>query len=113
MLDPSNMYPESFHPIKMEQSRDLDHKAKVYSRTRRPTRYLLVGFGHSRQYEYDPANGPPLDEPLRGKDKSAPESKDGTKLCNPFATDVYYLGDFVRTHYIKACFFICSREVMP
>ncbi|KAI0249581.1 hypothetical protein BJV78DRAFT_1276093 [Lactifluus subvellereus] len=101
MLDPSDMYPESFHPINMERSRDLRHTAKVYSRTRRPTRYLLVGFKNSRQY--DPVNGPPLDTPLGGGDKPAPEYKDGTTPCNPFLTDVYYLGDLIRTHYIKAC----------
>ncbi|KAI0249572.1 hypothetical protein BJV78DRAFT_1129390, partial [Lactifluus subvellereus] len=100
MLDLSNMYPESFHPINMVRSRDLRHTAKVYSRTWRPTRYLLVSFGHSRQY--DPANGPALDKPLHCGDKPA-EYKDGTTPCSPFLTDVYYLGDLIRTHYIKAC----------
>ncbi|KAF8264140.1 hypothetical protein EI94DRAFT_1872817 [Lactarius quietus] len=42
---------------------------------------------------YDPANGPPLDKPLSGEDKSAPEHQDEKTLCNPFPTDVYYLGN--------------------
>src|SRR5580693_5462127 len=70
MLDPSNMYPESFHPVEIGRSKDFRHKAKWYSRTWRPTRYLLIDFGLSRQY--NPANGSPLDKPLRGGDKSAP-----------------------------------------
>jgi len=99
MLDPSNMYPESFHPAEIERSKDFRGKAKWYSRTRRPTRYLLIDFGLSRRY--DPANGPPLEIPLRGGDKSAPEHRDMKTPCNPFPTDVYYLGNLVREYYIQ------------
>lgn len=99
MLDPTNMYPESFHPVDMRRSKDFRHAVKGYSRTRRPTRYLLIDFGLSRLY--DPALGPPLDEPLQGGDKSVPEHQDGQTPCNPFPTDVYYLGNLVRQEYIK------------
>ncbi|KAI0294563.1 kinase-like domain-containing protein [Russula brevipes] len=99
MLDPSYMYPESFHPADIERSRDFRRKAKWHSRTRRPTRYLLIDFGLSRRY--DPANGPPLDKPLRGGDKSAPEHQDRVTPCNPFPTDVYYLGNLIREDYIQ------------
>ena len=99
MLDPSDMFPESFHPAEIERSRDFRRKAKWYSRTRRPTRYLLIDFGLSRRY--DPENGPPLDKPLRGGDKSAPEHQDRVTSCNPFPTDVYYLGNLIREHYIQ------------
>ena len=99
MLDPSGMYPDSFHPADPRKSKDFRRKAKGYSRTRRPTRYLLIDFGHSRFY--DPANGPPLDQPLSGGDKSAPEHRDGKTPCNPFPTDVYYLGNLVREDYMQ------------
>ena len=99
MLDPSGMYPNSFHPVDPKKSRDFRRKAKGYSRTRRPTRYLLIDFGLSRFY--DPANGPPLDEPLRGGDKSAPEHQDRITPCNPFPADVYYLGNLAREHYMQ------------
>ncbi|KAN0105408.1 Protein kinase-like domain containing protein [Russula decolorans] len=99
MFDPSNMYPESFHPVEMNRSKDFRRKAKWYSRTRRPTKYLLIDFGLSRRY--DPANGPPLDKPYRGGDKSAPEHRDTEIFCNPFPTDVYYLGNLVREECIQ------------
>lgn len=83
----------------MSRSRDFRRKAKAYSRTRRPTRYVLIDLGLSRYY--DPANGPPLDDPLQGGDKSAPEHKDRKTRCNPFPTDVYYLGSLVRRYYIQ------------
>ena len=99
MLDPSNMYPESFHPAEIDRSKDFRRKAKWYSRTRRPTKYLLIDFGLSRRY--DPANGPPVDKPIRGGDKSAPEHQDMVTSYNPFPTDVYYLGNLVREYYIQ------------
>ncbi|KAH9057291.1 kinase-like domain-containing protein [Lactarius vividus] len=99
MLDPSGMYPNSFHPADPRKSKDFRRKVKGYSRTRRPTRYLLIDFGLSRRY--DPANGPPLDKALRGGDKSAPEHRDRETLCNPFPTDVYYLGNLVREDYMQ------------
>jgi len=101
MLDPSRMYPASFHPIAINRSKDFRNTAKAYSRTRRPPRYLLIDFGLSRQY--DPANGPPLDEPLRGGDKSAPEHQDRVTPCNPFPTDVYYMGNLVRLQFVQKC----------
>ncbi|KAH9987573.1 hypothetical protein BJV77DRAFT_1152165 [Russula vinacea] len=76
MLDPSNMFPESFHPSVIDRSKDFRRKAKWYSRTRRPTRYLLIDFGLSRRY--DPANGPPLDLPIRG----------GFEFMEPLVTDM-------------------------
>jgi hypothetical protein len=99
MLDPSGMYPNSFHPADPRKTKDFRRNAKGYSRTRRPTRYHLIDFGLSRVY--DPANGPPLDQPLRGGDKSAPEHQDGKTPCDPFPTDVYYLGNLVREDYMK------------
>jgi hypothetical protein len=109
MLDPSNMFPESFHPAVIERRKDFRRKAKWYSRTRRPTRYLIIDFGLSRRY--DPANGPPLDQPLRGGDKSAPEHQDRVTPCNPFPTDVYYLGNLVREYYILVCAFASPHDI--
>ncbi len=111
MFDPTNMYPESFHPVDRGRSKDFRRKAKGYSRTRRPTRYLLIDFGLSRRY--DPAAGPPLDQPLRGGDKSAPEHQDGETPCNPFPTDVYYLGNLVREDYLKVCVLNPSMKHLP
>jgi len=101
MLDPSNMFPKSFHPTSIKRSRDFRGKAKGYARTWCPPRYLLIDFGLSRQY--DPANGPPLEQPLRGGDKSAPEHQDRETPCDPFPTDVYYLGNLVREDFIQVC----------
>jgi hypothetical protein len=96
MLDPSGMYPEGFHPVKIDRSRNFKECAKRYTRTQRPTRYILIDFGLSRQYSSRDAS----DEPLRGGDKSAPEHRHG-KPCNPFHTDIYYLGNLVREYFME------------
>ena len=104
MLDPSKMYPRSFHPMAIGRTRDFRGRVKGKTRTWCRPRYFLIDPGLSRQY--DPAKGPPLEEPLRGGDKSAPEHRDRVTPCNPFPTDVYYLGNLVREDYIQVCTYI-------
>ena len=77
MFDPSKMYPTMY---------------RSYTRTQRPPRYYLIDFGLSRQYEsqnsLDICHG------------SAPEHQIGAQ-CNPFSTDIYYLGNLVRQEFIQ------------
>jgi len=96
MFDPSGMYPEEFHPVKIDKKRNFKGKATAYTRTQRPPRYILIDFGLSRQYTTREA----MDLPLRGGDKTAPEHQLKT-LSNPFHTDIYYIGNLVREHFLK------------
>lgn len=98
MLDPSRMYPKGFHPSQMNRSRDFKGRAKRYTRTDRPPRYYLIDFGLSRRY---PSRNV-VDEPLRGGDRTAPEHMRGGR-CNPFPTDIYYLGNLVREQFLTKC----------
>jgi hypothetical protein len=100
MLDPSGMYPDGFHPVKINRSRDFKNKLPRFDRTQRPPRYYLIDFGLSRQYSSRNA----IDDPLRGGDKSAPEHQSGRR-CNPFQTDIYHLGNLVRERFIKVIVF--------
>ena len=97
MFDPSGMYPQGFHPTKINRSRNFKGRAKRFTRTQRPPRYYLIDFGLSRQYHSREA----LDMPLRGGDKSAPEHRKANQWCNPFYTDIYYLGNLVREEFMK------------
>ena len=96
MFDPSKMYPEGYHPTQMDRSREFKSRAKRYTRTQRPPRYYLIDFGLSRQYLSRKA----LDVPVRGGDRSAPELRNETP-CNPFHTDIYYLGNLVRQEFMQ------------
>jgi hypothetical protein len=98
MLDPSGMYPNGFHPVKIDLKRNFKGRATAYTRTERPPRYVLIDFGLSRQYTTRNA----LDDPLRGGDKSAPEHQSNAR-CNPFHTDIYYIGNLVRNEFMMVC----------
>ncbi|KAI0298950.1 hypothetical protein BC826DRAFT_90095 [Russula brevipes] len=58
--------------------------------------YYFIDFGLSRQY----ASRDALDEPVRGGDKSAPEHRSQTR-CNPFQTDIYYIGNLVHQEFVE------------
>jgi hypothetical protein len=94
MFDPSRMYPKGYHPSQINRSRDFKGRAKRYTRTDRPPRYYLIDFGLSRRY----SSRNVVDEPLRGGDRTAPEHRRGGR-CNPFPTDIYYLGNLVREQF--------------
>ncbi|KAH9045898.1 kinase-like domain-containing protein [Lactarius deliciosus] len=96
MLDPSRMYPDGFHPTQINRRPDFRGRAKRHTRTGRPPRYYFIDFGLSREYDSRDA----FDAPLRGGDRSAPEHRDGGP-CNPFQTDIYYLGNLIREEFIQ------------
>lgn len=97
------MYPESFHPIANNRSRDYKRHAKHYTRTQRPPRYVWIDYGHARRY--NPEDGPPLELPQLAGDKSPPEHNGPNQdiPCDPFATDIYFLGNFIRLHIYQVC----------
>ncbi|KAI0044686.1 hypothetical protein FA95DRAFT_1680996 [Auriscalpium vulgare] len=101
VLDPSGMYPNSFHPVKMNRTKNFHWIAKSYTRTQRPPRYYLIDFGLSRYY--DPAFGEALDHAMFGGDKSVPEFRDFPNCPdhNPFPTDIYYIGNMLREDFIQ------------
>ncbi|TFK53522.1 hypothetical protein OE88DRAFT_1717759, partial [Heliocybe sulcata] len=105
MLDPSSLYPNSFHPVRIRRARDFKGDAKHYTRTQRPVKYYLIDFGLTRRYQAE--DMPPMEDIVPGGDRSAPEHQDAalernpTKKCNPFPTDVYYLGNVIRKRLIE------------
>jgi hypothetical protein len=118
MLGASGMYPNGFHPTKNNRNMNFKGTAKAYTRTQRPPVYYLIDFGLSRQY----ISRDVTDEPLRGGDKSAPEHR-SKRRCNPFQTDIYYIGNLVRHEFMKVrtaswvsvyaiYFILLSRDVM-
>ncbi len=96
MFGASRMYPNGFHPAKIDRNRNFKGAAKVYTRTQRPPVYYFIDFGLSRQY----TSRDVTDEPLRGGDKTAPEHRSKNR-CNPFQTDIYYIGNLVRQEFME------------
>ncbi|TFY60097.1 hypothetical protein EVJ58_g5362 [Rhodofomes roseus] len=101
MMDGAPMYPDMWHPSVSILKRDYSGLAKHYTRTERPPKYYYIDFGLSRKY--DPDDGPPREMPIFGGDKSVPEfqDEDYDKPANPFHTDIYYLGSFIREGFLE------------
>lgn len=103
MMDAHAMFPRGFHPIVPSATKDYQGSAKFHSRTARPPKYYLIDFGLSRKY--DPEDGAPSELPIFGGDKSVPEHQNVTGPLNPFQTDIYYLGNAIRTRFLMVCCF--------
>jgi hypothetical protein len=113
MMDATPLYPVPYHPVKPYKKRDFSGRAKHYTRTQRPVKYYLTDFGLSRRY--NPADGPPREGIILGGDKTVPEFAKSNDPCDPFPTDVYYIGNFIRTTFLQVnvicsfswCFLMC------
>jgi hypothetical protein len=105
MMDPRKLYPNGFHPVDIDYDYKRNRFARHWTRTERPPKYFLIDFGLSRFY--DPKYGPPLDLPVRGIDKTAPEVQGDryNEFCNPFATDIYYAGNMIKTQFVEVSIF--------
>jgi len=99
MMDPKPTFPEMYHPVAHLYKRNYTPRSpKQYTRTARPTKYYLIDFGISRQYE--PNHGPIKERAIVGGDKSLPEFQKSVEPCDPFPTDVYYIGNVIRRDFL-------------
>ena len=101
MMDPKPILPAMFHPQwTWRRLRDLKKDVRPHSRTARPVKYYFIDFGLSRRYSSDDVN--PMEGPIIGGDRTVPEfQNDPYTLRNPFHTDVYYMGNLIRTTFLQ------------
>lgn len=97
-MDAGPLYPTSWHPAKINRNRNFKGQAKHSNRTAKPVKYYFIDFGNSRQYR--PEERPPMEPIMLGGDKSPPEHNMGLRSCDPFPTDVYYLGNLIREEFL-------------
>lgn len=94
------MFPDMYHPSAIDRSRDLSRPAHYISRTLARPKYYFVDFGISR--EFDASELPVRIRITLGGDKSPPEHAEENGSCDPFPTDVYYLGNLAREEFLQA-----------
>ncbi|EGN93817.1 hypothetical protein SERLA73DRAFT_78193 [Serpula lacrymans var. lacrymans S7.3] len=100
MMDATPLFSDPYHPQDLEMKRDYTERARHFTRTQRPPKYLFVDFGISRRY--GPNDIAPLEDPIWGGDKTVPEFQQSNEPRNPFPTDVYYLGNMIRNSFLVA-----------
>ncbi|KAL1742166.1 hypothetical protein HDZ31DRAFT_43842 [Schizophyllum fasciatum] len=119
MMNGDPLYKVPFHPV--DKQRRLDWKGSVspsYTRSERPVKYHIIDFGLS--IAYDSLDPPPMAMPVLGGDKTVPEFK-GTNAAvqfgglsnsyNPFPTDVYCLGNWIRQDFLVNQGYTRSRRL--
>jgi serine/threonine protein kinase len=99
MMDATPLFPVPYHPFETDRTRDYNGKVKHYTRTQRPVNYYITDFGISRRYSAE--NVAPLEEPIWGGDKTVPEFQNSDEPRNPYHTDIYYLGNFIRLTFLR------------
>lgn len=112
MMDAQKMYPEGFHSVVSGMKKDMSGKAKHLTHTEACPKYYLTGFTWATQFALDDPN--PVTNFMYTQDRSVPEIWNGPScddanmrkdldvaLFDPFATDVYYIGNS-----IKHCFLV-------
>lgn len=95
MVDAAPLYDHPFHPLCNNKRLDFKGSARPSAtRTSRPTRYYIIDFGLSSQYDADHAS--PQELPVWGGDRTVPEFQNLDEPHDPFPTDIYYLGNLIR-----------------
>ncbi|KAJ7782455.1 hypothetical protein DFH07DRAFT_909280 [Mycena maculata] len=100
MMDGQHLYPNGFHPTFQWLNMDHSARAKHTTRTRAPPKYYLIDFGIS--VRFSPDSLPRTEVPIKGADRTVPEFEGDGCLdpLDPFATDVYYLGNMIREDFL-------------
>ncbi|KAI9445849.1 hypothetical protein BJY52DRAFT_1314448 [Lactarius psammicola] len=98
MSSRSKTYPNRFLPARIGGNRTFKGAVKAYTRMRPPPRYYFFGLELSVQY----SSRDIIDEPWRRGDTPAPEHRSG-EWCNPFHTDIYYIGNLVLQEFVEKC----------
>ncbi|KAJ3996370.1 kinase-like domain-containing protein, partial [Lentinula boryana] len=96
-MEANAMYTRQYHPICPKKRYNWSARALHHSRTRCPPRYYLIDFGQSRMY--DPSQPCGTEYALRSGGYTPPEGLADTP-CDPFATDVFLLGNLMRTTFL-------------
>ncbi|KAI1795560.1 kinase-like domain-containing protein [Ganoderma leucocontextum] len=102
MLDLAPLYSETPHPVNRGRSYDFQRRVRRFTRTERPVKYYYIDFGISRIYASDDTS--PLEDIIVGGDKSVPEFEGTDEPQNPFWTDIYYLGNLIRTGFLERAY---------
>jgi hypothetical protein len=105
MMDADAMYPEGFHPIRLEYNRDYSGPAEFTSRTAAGVKYYFIDFGIS---VYIPENiRSKLVTGFLGRDRDPPELSE-TIPYDPFKLDIFIIGNMLRREFQQVSMFSCA-----
>lgn len=108
-MDADAMYPEGFHPIRLDYTRDRSRLAEYKTRTVAGAKYYFVDFGLS-SYFADPTP-PRLVIGSDGRDQDPPELSDAIPY-DPFKLDIFIIGNMLKQEFCDVSAFKRKRSVL-
>lgn len=97
MMDTSSMWPEPPHFMIPGWNQSFTkHVKKPYTRTAKSPKYYIIDFGLSRRYSSD--NLHPQETAADGGDRTVPEFQNGSTPHDPFAVDIYCVGNIIQEY---------------
>lgn len=102
MMDADAMYPEGFHPVRVDYKPDYSGWAPVISRSVAGVRYYFVDFGISVHIPED--DRPRFVTGNMGRDRDPPELS-ATVAYDPFKLDVFIIGNMLAGEICDVCVF--------
>ncbi|KAJ8509192.1 hypothetical protein ONZ45_g8610 [Pleurotus djamor] len=99
LMDARSLYIDRYHPFRPTRKLDMSAGSpKHLTRTLRPVKYYFADFGLSCKYRSE--DRPAQEDVIFGGDKTVPEFKTSIS-CDPFATDVYTVGNLIKEGYTE------------
>ncbi|KAJ7452116.1 hypothetical protein B0H11DRAFT_2074354 [Mycena galericulata] len=99
MVESTPLFRDMPHPWRARKRRDFSGPPRAHkTRTQLPVKYFIIDYNLSVRYT-EP--GPHLEPGGWGGDKTVPEFWT-EELCDPFAVDVYCLGNALRRYFTKS-----------
>ena len=108
MMDATKLYPQGYHPIRIDYLPNAIFKANLLPRSQHPVKYFFIDFGMSN---YFPGDTPPIVVGNNGRDRDVPE----LSLDEPYdayKVDVHILGNTIRNEFLLVSF-LPSFRVRP
>lgn len=93
MMDADKLYPEGFHPVKIDRKPDRTDFAKYTTRTVAKVKYYFIDFGISVYMPGDADSK--MTTGCLGRDRDPPELA-GDSPYNPFKLDIFIIGNMLK-----------------
>ncbi|EGO28004.1 hypothetical protein SERLADRAFT_462397 [Serpula lacrymans var. lacrymans S7.9] len=97
MMDGAALYPDGFHPIRMNYSRDGVFKVEPLPRIDNSVRYYFIDFGMSTKFA---TGASPYVVGAKGRDQDVPELSRDVPY-NAYEVDIYTLGNLYRKEFFE------------
>ncbi|KZV68701.1 hypothetical protein PENSPDRAFT_609719 [Peniophora sp. CONT] len=98
MMDASEMYPDGFHPVHMDDLPDGFTPARSRPRSQVAIRYYFIDYSISTVFAPGQPRG--LVTGTDGRDQDVPELSD-IKPYDPFAVDIFLIGNLLRMSFLE------------